>query len=71
MSMEWQTEDGRTIVAIPYRRESSAEEIADLLIERNRESNTDDLKQNTSQEDFSIGETTTTRGDSADHSPRR
>ena len=71
MSTEWQTEDGRTIVAIPYRRESSAEEMADLLIERNRESNIDDLKQNTGQEDSSICETTATRRDSADHSPRR
>ena len=37
MTMEWQTEDGGTIVAIPYRRESTEEEMTQKLLSRDRE----------------------------------
>ena len=45
MTIEWQTEDGRTIVAVPYRRESESEEMAQRLRSRNRV-NGRDLKEN-------------------------
>ncbi|MDE2716946.1 MAG: DUF5677 domain-containing protein [Chloroflexota bacterium] len=36
MTMEWSTEDGGTIVAIPYRRESTSEEMDQRLLMWNR-----------------------------------
>ena len=37
MTTEWPTEDGGSIVAIPYRRESTAEEMTQRLLSRDRE----------------------------------
>ena len=44
MTMEWSTEDGGTIVAIPYRRESTSEEMDQRLLRRNRANGLDSEK---------------------------
>ena len=44
MTMEWPTEDGGTIVAIPHRRESTSKEMTQRLLERHRANGADTKK---------------------------